>query len=239
MTAWAVQTATDGLGSWLVELSDGADARVIAPPGVALDPGSEIAGWRLACWGTTDGGPASLDSERPWTVRTISTRAVLELLPAEDHQFVLDTLVTHLATARRVAVPLPGEAIVEDLARIGAQAAAWAERELADAFPELVWPQRDLGAPYPLAPLLELDPPAAFRQIEAEASAIPSRRPQSLVGFLLDWLRWLLARYLPRVYDALRRRHLIVGDRPVRAPSPGVGPHGSSRKSDAGELARL
>jgi hypothetical protein len=238
MTAWAVETAADGLGNWLVQLTDCSDVWVIAPPGVALAAGSEIAGWRLGYWGTTDGRPASLDSDRPWTVRAITTREVLDLLPTDDHQFVLDTLLAQLAAARSVAMPRPGEAIMEDLARIGAQAAAWAESELAEAFPHGAWPQPDSGAPFPLGPLTGRPEPHAGS--EPAASATATRRPQPLGGFLADWLRWLLERHLPGVYTAARRRHLLVGVRDAACTAPpACNDRDACRESDTGELALL
>lgn len=237
MTTWTVQPATDGFGSWLVERSERSDVWVIAPPGVPLAAGGEIAGWRLGSWETTDGRSASLDRDSPCGERTITTREVLDLLPVEEHQFVFDTLVAQLAAAGSVATPRPGEAIVEDLARLGAQATAWARHELSESFPHDAWPQPNPAAPFPLARVSE--PPALGGASATGVKAAVPPRPQPLGRFLADWLRWLLACVLAGLRALARRRHLTVAVGGDRRAAAGSGEPSTWCESDTGELARL
>jgi hypothetical protein len=241
VTGWVIETARDGLGDWLVHTGQDTTAWVIAPPGVALSAADDISGWRLGCWTSIDGCEASLDSDPAWQVRSISTCEVLGLLPGEDHQFVLDTLLAQLSAARRVAAPMPGEVIAEDLARVGARAAAWVEAELAVAFPHERWPQHDPGAPFPLGPL---QPPAA-NLVETEPPVIGCgrQRPQPITLFARDWLLWLLERHLPRVYYAARRRayELLAphghADGQARAATLSHAASDGCNQSQRGELA--
>ncbi len=142
---WAVEPATDGVGTWLVGRAL-ERIYVIAAPGSAITAiefarpwrdEAQIAGWRLAVWIFASDSHPNLDRDPPTEpTEIIDTGHVLSLVDVRLHHLVEQILVDQLSHLEAIDLlpALAQDPDYETAAHDDLAALAWARSELANAF---------------------------------------------------------------------------------------------------------
>jgi hypothetical protein len=139
---WSIGPAPSGGGQVLVGEA-GAVSHLIAPPGAGAhvhERTSARAGWRHAVWcADRDGEPKAIDVDPPDSIQWLATRAVINQLPEELHEFVRCEMARQIGWTVAFGHRESGAPRVEADARRGAQAENWLRDELEMAFPRERW----------------------------------------------------------------------------------------------------
>jgi hypothetical protein len=164
-----------GHGNFVLLAFVGHELHLLVPPGGRIGPDEhdeDRGGWRYAVWAQDpDLGPPLISIDSPDRVATLASSEVVDLLPAELHDFVRHELARQLCRAATFSKPPRGGRPIDHHAQLAGRTCAWVSAELSDAFPGERWfePIEPLvRIPRTVDELLERMPPAERRKGQAD-----------------------------------------------------------------------